>query len=249
MGLSCQVLHVFEVDSASVESALHQVLSRHGCSLSASEPVDASTRDRQANSSSPPAYIVGPSLGRWTPVIDLHAQPWPGELCTELSRACSSLVLAIMVHDDSVMYYNLDEKGMSIDGYSSNPQYFEKERISESVAASQHHTPERFEPVLPPGKVVADLLAILNAGWWQAHDQGRLDADGMVTEEDMNACPYAVESDRMISLGAFLELGGPTAEYPFAHWRESREIDGSRYRFLQYRSRRGLLDRLLRRHA
>ena len=138
---------------------------------------------------------------------------------------------------------------MSIDGYSSNPQYFENERISETVVASQRHNPARFGPVLPPGKTVDDMLSILNAGWWQAHDQGRLDAHGVMTEGDVNVCPYALERDRMISLGTFLELGGPTVEYPFADWHGSRRIDWSQYTFLQYGRKRGLLDRLLRRDA
>lgn len=243
MGLFCQMLHVFDADPSEVEEALASILSRRGFSLASTTRVDGVNLESQVDDSSAPAYIVGPKLGKWLPVIDLHSEPWPGEICTDLSRACSSHALCIMVHDDDVMLYNLDHVGESQDGYNSNPQYFESDRVPEPEVESQRHTPEPFASVLPNGKTLEDLLAILNAGWWQAHDQGKLDEDGVMLDEVWGACPYQAEGERMTAFGTFLGLGGPS-EYPFAEWRENGSINWQEYRLLQFDSTPSLFGRL-----
>ena len=200
MGLFCQMFHIFNIDQSNVQTALTSVLSKHGFSLDDLSRVDGRQLESQVDASSAPAYIVGPKHGAWTPVIDLHSEPWPGDICTELSRVCSSHVLCVMVHDDDVMLYNLDNCGESQDGYNSNPQYFEIERVPESEIQSQRHTPEPFVPLLPQGKTLKDLLTILNAGWWKAHDDGKLDDNGVIIDEAWDACPYQTEGERMAAL-------------------------------------------------
>jgi hypothetical protein len=149
-----------------------------------------------------------------------------------------------MVHDDDVMFYNLDNNGKSLDGYNSNLQYFEKERVPESEIESQRHTPEIFTTLLPPGKTLDKLIAILNAGWWQAHDNSRLDNDGVMTDEDWDACPFQDEGERLTALGTLLELAGHL-EYPFAIWREHSAINWEGYHMLQFGSKPSLLSRLM----
>jgi hypothetical protein len=149
----------------------------------------------------------------------------------------------MMVHDGDVMFYNLDQKGNSIDGYNSNLQYFETERVPESEIQSQRHTPEPFIPFLPSDKTLDSLLAVLNAGWWKAHDSGRLDNDGVMNSEDWGACPYQDEGERMTALGTLLQLAG-NSEYPFTNWRENATINWDGYKLLQYGKKQSLLGRL-----
>lgn len=243
MGLFCQMLHVLDANQAKVEKALDSILSKRGFSLLNASCIDGANLGAQVEASSAPAYIVGPKLGRWTPVIDLHSEPWTGEICTDLSRACSSYALGIMVHDDDVMLYNLDRNGSSQDGYNSNPQYFEKNRVSEAEIQSQRHTSEPFALLLAEGKPLEELLTILNAGWWQANDNGRLDDDGVMTDEDWDACPYQTEGERMTAFSTFPGLSGQS-EYPFTVWRENGNINWQDHKLLQFRSKPSVLKRM-----
>lgn len=243
MGLFCQMFHVLDIDQSKVQDALTSVLSKHGFSLDDASPVDGPQLESQIDTSSAPAYIVGPKQGRWTPVIDLHSEPWPGEICTELSRACSSHVIGLMVHDDDVMLYNFDHCGESQDGYNSNPQYFENKRIPESEIQSQRHTPKPFEPLLPEGKTLEDLLSILNAGWWQAHDDDKLDDEGVMLDEVWDTCPYQTEGERMTAFGSFLGLAGRD-EYPFADWRYNGRINWQEYQLFQFVKKPSLLGKM-----
>jgi hypothetical protein len=227
------MLHVFDVDQTDVEKALGSILSKNGFFHLRVSPVDGANIGPQVEASSAPAYIIGPKLGRWVPVIDIHAEPWPSVICTELSLACSSHVLCIMVHDDDVMLYNLDRNGDSQDGYNSNPQYFENYRVPESEIQSQRHTPEPFSYLIPEGKNVEDLLTILNAGWWQAHDNGRLDDDGVMSDEDWDSCPYQDEGERMTTFCSYLELAGGS-DYPFTYWRDNGTINWQDYMMHQF---------------
>ena len=243
MGLFCQMIHVLDTNQTEVGEALDLVLSKRGFSLASTEAIDGANLEAQLDNTSEPTYIIGSKLGRWTPVIDLHSEPWPGEICTDLSRACSSHALCIMVHDDDVMLYNLDHTGEAQDGYNSNPQYFENNKVPESEIQSQRHTPEPFAPLLPKGKTLEELYAILNAGWWQAHDKGKLDKDGVMTDEDWDACPYQTEDERMTAFGSFLGLAGQSG-YPFADWRENDNINWQEYKLLQFRKKTSLFGRV-----
>ncbi len=138
-----------------------------------------------------------------------------------------------MVHDDDVMLYNLDRNGDSQDGYNSNPQYFENARVPEPEIQSQRHTPEPFSYLIPEGKNVEDLLTILNAGWWQAQDNGRLDDDGVMSDEDWDSCPYQDEGERMTTFSSYLELAGGS-DYPFTYWRDNGTINWQDYMLHQF---------------
>lgn len=243
MGLFCQMLHVFDVDQSKVVDALTNVLSKRGFSMGTASPVNGARLEPQVDASVAPAYIVGPKLGRWTPIIDLHSEPWPGEVCTDLSRACATHALCVMVHDDDVMLYNLDHRGEFQDGYNSNPQYFENDRVPESEIQSQRHTPEPFESLLPESKTLDGLLTILNAGWWKAHDDGKLDDDGVMPEDVWEDCPYQTEGERMTALGNLLGLAGKE-EYPFADWRDNSRINWQEHQLLQFVKKPSLLSRI-----
>ncbi len=244
MGLFCQIFHVLDVNQSNVHNALTVIMSKRGFSLTSATTIDGGQLESQIDASSAPAYIIGPMQGRWTPVIDLHAEPWPGEICTDLSRTCSTHTLCVMVHDDDVMFYNLDHCGESQDGYNSNPQYFEADRVLEPEIQSQRHTPKYFESLLPEGKTLQGLLSILNAGWWQAHDDGILDGDGVMPNEIWDAAPYQTEGERMVAFGTFLELAGQNI-YPFADWRDNRNINWQTYQLLQFVRKPSLAERLV----
>lgn len=233
MGLFCQMLHIFERDQSEVVNALTKILKIRGFSLTSIKPIDKIIFESQIDTSEAPAYIIGPKLDRWTPVIDIYSEPYPAEICAELSEACKTYVLCIMVHDDDVMFYNLDFDSTPQDGYISNPQYFEQDRISEEDVESQRHTPEPFDPLLPKGRTLTELLEILNAGWWNAHDSGRLDADGVMNDEDYDACAYQSEDERMTAFGNLLGLSGQS-DYPFTDWRENEKINWQDFKLLQF---------------
>jgi hypothetical protein len=123
-----------------------------------------------------------------------------------------------MVHDDDVLTYNLDLNGRSLDGYNSNPQYFEQSRLPESRVEEQRHTPEVFLPLLPSGVTLGELTGLLNRGWWAAHDAGSLDEDGVPEDEDEG---FVFEGERLEALGNLLRLHGSNAGYPYAAWADA----------------------------
>lgn len=243
MGMFCQVYHIFDIETDKVAQGLNPVLSKHGYSLKDEISVDDATLEGLLDSSSAPAYIIGPKIGNWVPILDLHAEPWPGDICKALSKACSSYALCLMVHDDDVMFYNLNFKGENLDGYNSNPQFFETEKISDAEAESQRHSPDVFKPVLPAEKSIEDLTALLNTGWWKMYDEKKLDDDGVMPDDYMDSYPYLFEGARMADFGSFLELAGKT-EYPFANIFEKGRINWSDYKLLQFEKKQGVLGKL-----
>jgi len=120
-----------------------------------------------------------------------------------------------MVHDDDVLYYNLYRDGEDLDGYNSNPQYFESAKLAERAIAEQRHDPQPFEPLLPDGVSVPDLRAILDRGWWAACNAGHLDSDGV---QPYDGPRFVFEGDRMIAIGNLLQLHGGKEGYPYAGW-------------------------------
>jgi hypothetical protein len=239
MGLFSSVIHLRDVDQAKVLAALDECLRDHGFARQAIVPVPASGPQDLAQhdewGSTQPYYLISKATGRWTAVIEAHfsveGAPWLADLAGQMGEKLGTYSLALMVHDDDVLFYNLDQRGESLDGYNSCPQYFEQERISEEEVEQQRHTPEAFAPILPQAVQVDQLEQILDRGWWAAHDAGRLDEDGVEQEPSEG---YVFEGERMIDLGRLLELNGPGADYPFAAWLGSSGIPWSEFLAVTY---------------
>lgn len=246
MGLFAQTLHVWDTSPDNVKNALNKTLNRNGLNLTYSSVVSTENIKTISEQSNESSFIICAKLGKWVPIIMLGDKPYIGGLCNQLSNIIKSYVLAVIVHDDDVMLYNLDKDGQSLDGYNSNPQYFYEERISEKESESQRHTPNVFEPLVPPGKSLNQLEDILNKGWWQAHDNNRLDENGVMKEEDYENYPYTFESNRMVDIGKFFELAGSKDAYLFVDWLENKNINWKDSIFLKYekKSLRGFINKL-----
>lgn len=164
-------------------------------------------------------YAYGPLAGAWAAIVEVDVaktdDPWLSEVGMALSKALGTHALSLMVHDDDLLFYNLDYAGKTLDGYNSNPQYFEQERRSEESVMEQRHSPMAFVPLLPPGVSLSSLEAVLNQVWWAAHDAGQLDEDGVPTKDDDL---FGFEGDRLQELGNLLRLHGTNSGYPFAGW-------------------------------
>lgn len=242
MGLFSSAIHLRDVAQLDVMAALDWCLSTCGYTQLAVLRVPpsgpGSLPDHSLWTTTRPYYLVSKAKGRWTTVIEGHfavrEAPWLSELAKQLSRELSTYAIALMVHDDDVLYYNLEHRGESLDGYNSCPQYFEEQRLSEEYIADQRHTPAAFMPILPEGVTVDRLKDILDRGWWSDHDDSALDEHGVQLDRSGR---YVSERDRMIDLGRLLELNGPGATYPFTAWAESPGIPWSEYIAVAYTRR------------
>ncbi len=237
MGNFAQVLHVYRASQSDTIDHLSKTLRGFKYSVVRATQLSGASIVDAASETNAPAYIVGPPLGDWTPIIDLHADPWIGNVARKLGKVSRTYVITMMVHDDDVMLYDLDLKGAQLDGYNSLPLYFEKTRPSDSDIESQRHNPQHFEPLLPEGKTLDGLQEILDDGWWSEYDTGRLDSDGVMSDEGCDRCKYDVESERMTDMGTYLDLAGKGVTYPFAYWDDAEEIDWSDFVLLEYSKR------------
>src|SRR6185436_17681173 len=91
---------------------------------------------------------------------------------------------ALTVHDDDVFFYNLCYDGADLDGYNSNPQYFEIKRVPDDTIRKQLHDPRAFAPLLPEGADLPVLEELLDRGWWSAWKGNRLDSDGLPPHDE-----------------------------------------------------------------
>src|SRR5260221_8249804 len=150
MGLFSSVIHVRDASPDSVSNALAQVVPQWPFSFSEKRAMTAAPKATDRESL---LYCVSPTHGRWVAVLEAHFAvknaPWLPELAKPLSAALGTYTLALMVHDDDVLYYNFFHKGADLDGYNSNPQYFERERLSDESIAEQRHNPRQFAPIVP----------------------------------------------------------------------------------------------------
>ena len=106
------------------------------------------------------------------------------------------------MHDDAVLYYNLDKQGESIDGYNSDYQYFLTEPADKEEVLSQRHITAGFSILLPVTKSTDELDKILNEGYWEAFDNGELDEDGAPSDDKY----FIDEQDRFERIGKYLEI-------------------------------------------
>jgi hypothetical protein len=179
-------------------------------------------------------YLVSDRAGDWLTVIEadfVEDSPETAELAQRVSASLGTFTLSLVVGDD-MMYYNLFRGGRQRDAYSSCPPHLESDALLEEEIESQRHTPNELVPILPPGRSISDVVALLNRGWWNAHDAGKLDEYGI---EPDGADGFESERERMTSFGTLLALHGSAGEYPFAAWHEDPRIDWSKFQIAAYR--------------
>jgi hypothetical protein len=244
MGLFSSVLHVRDKPRETLLPALGAILRDAGFSREETLPVPAegpyALAGHDASVSAGPYYLVSPLQGRWLTVIEAHfavhsqGAPRISDLGNRLSAALSCHALALIVHDDDLFFYNLDRDGESLDGYNSCPQYFEQDRLPDAQIEEQRHAPEPFQPLLPAGRSLEELRALLNRGWWNAYDSGKLGENG-VAQGDVDG--FVFEGERMTAFGTLLQLHGDQGKYPFAAWGESTNIAWPEFVALRYRKR------------
>lgn len=232
MGLFASVIHVRDTSAEPVCSALGKVVPNWNFRIANQRRL--SGRYEYA----PPGtlqYLISPLQGRWSAILEVHGYvengPWLPELAKTLSATLATHTLALMVHDDDVLFYNLCRNGNDLDGYNSNPQYFEKERLPDDKILEQHHDPQSFRELLPEGVSLDDFLEILDRGWWSAYNGGRLDADGVTAADEPG---FVFEGERMIEIGNLLQLHGRNEGYPFAGFADDQSIHWRKFHELQF---------------
>jgi hypothetical protein len=239
MGLFSSVVHLRDVERDRLKPAMDAILLDAGFASEAvvavptEGPYALSGHD---GAGAEPCYVASPLVGRWLTLIETHFAlsdaPHLSDLGKRLSSALSCYALTLFVHDDDLFMYNLDYKGVALDGYNSCPQYFEQQRLSETDVEQQRHAPEPFSALLPPGSTLDELRVLLNRGWWQAHDTGNLDAHGVSLDEDDG---FIFEGERMTAFGTLLKLHGGAGTYPYAAWGNGEGIDWPSFRAIRYR--------------
>lgn len=75
--------------------------------------------------------LVSRAEGGFVTVLDEACEEQDGEVLSEVARSLSSKfqcpVLAVLNHDDDVLYFELYENGTKTDEYNSTPSYFDEE--------------------------------------------------------------------------------------------------------------------------
>jgi len=222
MGLFSDVLHVWQRDRDQVLPALSDALAAAKYSVT-TMPVSPPHPDADGDDL---LFFVAPQAGNWTVILQAHAYrrdaPHLSDLAGILSAKLGTYALSLNVHDDDILFYNLYRAGEALDGYNSSPQYFEQEPLSEEQIRSQHHDSFALAPLLPEGTTLDQLQAILDKGWWAAHDAGRLDESGLAPDDE---AAFAGEEERMVALANLLQLHGAPIGYPYAAWYHSPKIN------------------------
>jgi hypothetical protein len=233
MGLFSNVLHVHDVDRDRLIPALDSALAKAGFAPDRQSSVSYE-RFEEVICSDRPQYLISSLHGRWLTIIESQPAVHLAELGKQMSDLLNTYALALVVHDDDLFFYNLEHEGISLDGYNSCPQYFENERIGEKEIEEQRHLVTPLEPLLPPNMSLADLQSLLNRGWWNSHDQGSLDENGVAHDDD----GFVFEGERMTEFGSLLQLHGHEGTYPYAAWYQSKAVHWQEFLAVQYRQRK-----------
>ncbi len=164
-------------------------------------------------------YLVAGRSNYWTTILELNVSLedpfYLYEIANGMSLRLNTYALSFHLHDDDVISYNLEYKGESVDGYSSNIQYFESEPLKRNEIINQRHDAARFSELLPPDKNVGGLNEILNRGYWQAYDNNDLDKDGIPNNDKY----HVDEEQRLKEIGCYLEICDGD-QFPYANWNE-----------------------------
>jgi hypothetical protein len=237
-GLFSAVMHVRQVAGSELADGLDLVMRGHGFVRRRNEPL--SERAPDLPDDSVVGYACGPLRGDWCTVVQLHfyadAAMGLSDVGRDLSKRLNTHVLSLEVHDGDVFYYYLDQDGSRLDYYDSDPMYFhfKQEPLAESEVEARRHHPERFVPLLPVGVSLDSLVALLNSGWWQAHDKGELDAHGNLTDKAFFAEDNLLAGERMVAFGKLLQLHGEPTHYPYVAWADARSAAWSGFTLLGY---------------
>jgi hypothetical protein len=214
MGLFTTVLHIYKTSQKDIVDALTKELSSRG--LSKFNKL-ADINDAISGGKKGAYYLITQPHGNWTTIIELNVNIdnpfYLYELTNTLSLRLNTIALSFHLHDEDVLYYNLDNKGNSLDGYNSNYQYFLDEPATRQEIISQRQDTKQFSVVLPAGKDINLLNSILCEGYWNAFDNNDLDEDGVPNDDKY----FIDELDRFERVGKYLEIYSPN-EYPFANW-------------------------------
>jgi len=223
MGLFSTTLNIYKKDQSDIVDSLRVILSKR--QLSTFKRIDLTsdnfqnTLESNVYSNSGAFYLITERYNEWTTIIELNVnleEPfYLYELVNELSAQLDTYALSFHLHDDDVLFYNLEYKGESLDGYNSMPQYFEKDPLPKNEIISQRHDTRKFSQILPNNKSIDGLTEILDRGYWQAFDNKDLDEDGIPNDEKYDI----IEEDRLREIGRYLEIY--TADnFPYANWYE-----------------------------
>jgi hypothetical protein len=185
MGLFSTTLNIYKKDQSDIVDSLTVILSKR--QLSTFKRIDLTsdnfqnTLESNVYSNSGAFYLITERYNEWTTIIELNVnleEPfYLYELVNELSAQLDTYALSFHLHDDDVLFYNLEYKGESLDGYNSMPQYFEKDPLPKNEIISQRHDTRKFSQILPNNKSIDGLTEILDRGYWQAFDNKDLDED------------------------------------------------------------------------
>ncbi|MBT1705184.1 hypothetical protein [Chryseosolibacter indicus] len=221
MGLFSTTLHVYKKEQADILESLKSLLIGRNLKFFNRINVTSDTFQQvlqlDVYSKSGVFYLVSEKFHRWTTIIELNVnvdEPfYLYELSNELSAKVKTYTLSFHLHDDDVLYYNLDHNGKSLDGYNSNVQYFLNDPLPRKEVMEQRHDVQRFSGILPEQKNIKELSNILDRGYWQAFDNNDLDEDGTPNDDKYEV----IEEDRLKELGQYLEIY--TADnFPYANW-------------------------------
>ncbi|MBO0757144.1 MAG: hypothetical protein J2P54_14880, partial [Bradyrhizobiaceae bacterium] len=174
MGLFSAVMHVRQAPASELVRGLDSVMQGHGFVCRCNEPL--SERTPELPDDNVLGYACGPLRGEWCTVVQLHfyvnGAPTLSDVGRDLSKQLDTHVLSLEVHDGDVFYYHLDKGGSRLDHYDSDPMYFhfKQEPLAEPEVEALRHRPQSLAPLLPAGVPLDPLVALLDGGWWQAHD-------------------------------------------------------------------------------
>jgi hypothetical protein len=222
MGLFSTVLHIYKRSQADIVRELQHELRlnrdlKNFSKLDISKSNYQEVLDNEVYSKPGIFYLVTQPQGNWASIIELNVNIeipfYLYDLTNALSKLLNTYSLSFHLHDDDVLYYNLDKDGESLDGYNSDYQYFLTEPADKEEVLSQRHTPEIFSNILPPTKNVEDLNKILSEGYWSAFDNDDLDVNGVPDDDKY----FVDEQDRFERVGRYLEIFSKD-DYPFADW-------------------------------
>lgn len=235
MGLFSSVLHLRDIERDRLIPALHIAL-RAVCFRQESVrtvPTGGphAMSKRGSAEAAAPSYAVSALNGRWITLIETQGTVSLTDLGRRLSAALSCYALALFIEDDDVFRYDLYHKGKLFDRYNSCPQYYLQQRLPKAEVERQRHSPEPFAALLPPDCTLEEIRSILGEGWWDAHDAGELDRNGVPMGDD----GFVSEKERMIDFGTTLQLHGSAGAYPYAAWAIG-DIDWPSFLAIRYRS-------------
>jgi hypothetical protein len=238
--MGSSVVHLRRAPRENVLQALDNVLFGKGLVRAGMVDIPArgpySMPDQKSAMKMGPCYHVSQLSGDWITILEGHSYVQGAPNITDLGLGLGSLLtcyaLSVAVHDDDVFLYALYRENKLLDHYNSNPQYFEQKRVPESVIKQQRHSVQPFDELLPKGRDLQELRTLLQRGWWNSHDKGKLDSNGVARAGD----GFVFESERMTEFGNLLKLHGGKGKYPFAAWGNDRSgVDWKSFISIRYR--------------